>query len=630
MNENDSSLPSLPSWGALAAIAGLFLAIALAMYGWGLKNPFVRWDDGLLVYENPAVRQISAANLKYVFTHFDPELYIPVTFLTYQFDYLIGAGSTLPFHLGNLLLHTVNALFAGWLAFLLSKKNWMGFGLGLLFLVHPLHAEAVMWVSARKDVLSAFFFLSTLLLWLYARERGSRRLYWLSVGSFVLGLLAKVMIIPLPLVLVLLELRDRRRVDRSMIIDKLPYLAVALVLGIVAVLGKTGVIQSSSLASKVLMAFLSSVFYLTQILLPLKFSLLYPYVKPITLASPDFLVPIAVWIAVGVGAVMLWRKTREPLLWLLFFLFMVAPSFVNFSKGDMDTYFASDRYAYLASFGVLYLVLLGVAWLGDRRSVREATLLGGVGVIAVILAVKAHAQSKTWENTETLFQNVIAQYPDASHVAYNNIGNVQRLRGDVQIAVDSYQKALAIRPHPKVLSNLGAAYRKLGQRDLSLQSFRKALEMSPTSKDAHFGMGLLLADDGKYLEAVREYENAVATDPQYEEAYTNMGAAYLAAGKPEEAIVAYRKALAINPFFPDALYNLAVVLAEQGKIDEAIGAYEKVTRLAPRFLPAKINLGLLYAQTGKIDDARAQFNAVLDLSPQNPAARQMIERLSEL
>ncbi len=106
-------LPALPRRSTLLVIAGLFLTIALALYGWGLKNPFVRWDDGLLVYENPAVRQISAANLKYVFTHFDPELYIPVTFLSYQFDYLVGGGSTLPFHLGNLLLHTLTRSSSG-------------------------------------------------------------------------------------------------------------------------------------------------------------------------------------------------------------------------------------------------------------------------------------------------------------------------------------------------------------------------------------------------------------------------------------------------------------------------------------------------------------------------------------
>ncbi len=487
-----------------------------------------------------------------------------------------------------------------------------------------------MWVSARKDVLSAFFFLSTVLLWLYARDRGSRPLRWLSVGTFLLGLLAKVMIIPLPLMLVLLELREGKRIDRRMVMDKLPYLGVALLLGIVAVLGKTSVLASSSLGSKILMAFLSSVFYVTQILLPLKFSLLYPYVKPITLASPDFLVPIVVLVALFAGAAILWKRTREPLVWLLFFLLMVAPSFANFSKGDMDTYFASDRYAYLASFGVLYLVFLGLEWLRERFDASEGALGAAAAVLVLLLGMKAHAQSKVWENTETLFQNVIEQYPDASHVAYNNIGNVQRLRGDTETAVESYKKALSIRPHPKVLSNLGAAYRKLGQRDLARQSFEKALEMSPTSKDAHFGMGLLLADDGKYAEAVAEYGKAVEADSQYEEAYTNMGAAYLAAGKPDDAIAAYRKALGINPFFPDALYNLAVVLAEEGKTDEAIGAYERVTRLAPRFLPAKINLGLLYAQAGRIDDARAQFNAVLDLSPKNAAAQQMLERLSRM
>ncbi len=627
MYTETDSLPTLPPRKTLLWIVAGFFVATFALYGWGLKNPFVRWDDGLLVYENLAVRQITPETVAYVFTHYDPELYIPLTFLTYQFDYAVGGGSPVPFHLGNLLLHTLNALLCGWIAFLLSRKGWIGLVIGLLFAVHPLHTEAVMWVSARKDVLSAFFFLLSVVGYLYARERDSKRLYWGSVAAFTLGLLAKVMIIPLPLVLILIDVARYRRFDRSMITDKIPYFVVALVFGLIALYGKTGVLESSPLSTKITVAFLSAVFYIKQTLLPLHLSLLYPYVKPITLASPDFYVPLLILIAITAVTVMLWKRTRWPLFCFAFYLLMTGPSFINSSKGELDTYFASDRYVYLGSFGILFCVLLVVAWLWDSLRLRKEIVFGGAAVVLIAASVKAYAQSKVWTNTETLFSNVIVEYPDASHVAYNNLGNVYRMQNQMDKAVDAYRKGLVVREHPKVLSNLGATLRKMGDRDGARKAFTRAFELNPASRDAHFGMGLLLSDEGRYAESIAEYELALKDDPLYEEAYTNLCVTYMKSNDFKAAAEACRKGLLINPYFPEARYNLALALTQDGDFPGAVTEYERLISSVPQFIPARLNLSLLYAKTGRTDDARDQAEAVLRLQPQNAAAQQILRQL---
>jgi hypothetical protein len=149
-----SQMPSLPSWKTVLIVIGAFFAATLLVYGHSIKGEFVRWDDGMLVYENPAIREISPRTLRHIFTTYDPELYIPLTFLSYQIDYQIGGIGATQYHLTNFLFHTFNAILVAWLVFLLSRKGWIGIVSGLLFALHPLHTEAIQWVSARKDLLA--------------------------------------------------------------------------------------------------------------------------------------------------------------------------------------------------------------------------------------------------------------------------------------------------------------------------------------------------------------------------------------------------------------------------------------------------------------------------------------------
>ncbi len=625
-------LPRLPTLKTILLVMVAFFGVTFGIYGRGLTSEFVRWDDGMLVYENAAIREISPRSVAYVFTHYDPELYIPLTFLSYQLDYRIGQQDPFIYHFTNLLLHTLNALLVAWLAFLLSRKGWMGVLVGLLFAVHPLHTEAVAWVSARKDTLSTFFFLLSLIGYIRWRDDGSRRTVALSVLAFALGLMSKVMVVTLPVALLLVDWLEGRKWSLRMLTEKIPYLAVAGVFGVIAVFGKTGVIQSSTLSAKILMACKSAVFYLQQIVWPMNFSLLYPYVKPITLSSPDFLVPICALVVLIILAFQSAKRWRMPAFGLAFYLVTVAPTFVNFAKGgELDVYFASDRYAYVPSIGVF----LALTWLGWRlvealpgnRAILRKIGAAVAGAAVVLLGALAFRQSFVWRDTESLFAHVIQLYPESSHVAHNNIGNVHRLKGDYARAVSEYEQAIAIRPHAKTLSNLGTAYRRMGDLTKAESALQRALTVDPRSKEAHFGLGLVRSSQQRFVEARKEYAVALETDPSYEEAYVNVGAIDMATGKLADAEMAFRKAIAINPYFTDAHYNLAVALADQGKIEEAIGAYRLVTQMAPQFTPARLNLGLLLHQSGKLPEARAMFESVLRYDPANRGARSALQQM---
>lgn len=664
----------------LIVIAGFF-ALSALVYGRAvLQSEFVRWDDGMLVYENPAIREISPSTVKYIFSTYDPELYIPLTFLSYQIDYQLGGIQPFQYHLTSFIFHTLNALLVAWFVMLFFKRGkkdssicgpkaravLLGGFCGLVFLLHPLHTEAIMWVSGRKDLLSLFFALLTLITWMRWREEPTRRRFILAIILFALALLSKVMAITLPVILVLMDWREGRigwpfgmgardgrdgrgtasplrGWVRKLMDGKIPFFVLSIVFGLIGLGGKTGVVASSTTWAKILMAGKSSLFYLRKIVWPDYFSLLYPYHQTVQVTSPDFYVPIIVWAVLLLLIFLSLRKTRDIAFGMAFYLVTVAPTFLNFTKGgDLDVYFASDRYAYLPSIGVFIAIvsavslIIGTGGTGDRddRPYGDGARRGSyaMGVIAcaiiVFLGIRSYQQSFVWQNTFTLFRNVLVYYPE-THVAHNNIGNVYRLEGKLPEAIAEYEKALAIRVHPKTLSNLGAAQRKLGQYDKAIATYQQALTLDANSKEAHLGLGIVYAELHKLPQAEAEYRRATEIDPRYEEAFTNLGVVLYAQGKADEAVTAYRQALAINPFFTNAHYNLAIALTQLVQIDEAISEYQLTVRESPVSVAARINLALLLYKTGDQDGARVQFEQILKIDPGNAAAKSALRQMGE-
>jgi Tfp pilus assembly protein PilF len=591
----------------------------------------------MLVYENPAIRQISPSTLKFIFSTYDPELYIPLTFLSYQIDYLISGIHPLMYHLTNFVFHTLNGFLVFWFISLLTKKKWFGLLCGALFLVHPLHTEAIMWVSGRKDLLSTFFLLLTLIYWLKWRDTPIRRLYILAAGFFVLALLSKVMAITLPVLLLLIDIRNARKFNKEMFIEKIPFFVISIIFGIIGLGGKTKVVASSSWMEKILMAGKSSTFYLRKIVWPDFFSLLYPYHKDIVITSPDFFVPIIVWAVIILIAVLLWKKTRDVAFGLAFFLVTVAPTFLNFTKGgDLDVYFASDRYSYVPSIGVFVAIVALTAYCwnfffsASNRAPHEFkhSKIPVIICSAVIVAlgVRSHVQSKVWLNTYDLLTNVLKHYPE-SHVAHNNIANAWRLEGRYEDAIGEFMKALEIKKHPKIYANLGAVYRKLNRIDDALKAYDDAIALNDKSREAYMGRSLVRIAEGKYPAAEEDLRKSLEIDPTYLEAHTNLGATYAYEGRMQDAAKQYRIAIGLNPFFPDAHFNLGVALQSVGDDEGALTEYGTAVALAPRSIPARINYGILLHKAGDYEGAEEQFHAILDIDPNNAAARSALQQM---
>ncbi|MBI3332386.1 glycosyltransferase family 39 protein, partial [Candidatus Peregrinibacteria bacterium] len=315
-----------------------------------LSFEFVAMDDELLILDNVKVHGLSLANLRAIFTTYDPELYIPLTLLTYQIEWSLFGANPAVSHAMNLLLH----IGSGICVFLILRRfidRKTALLCALLFAIHPLQAETVAWASARKDLLSGFLFFLSIHLYLRSRDDGMP-MRW-SVLTFFLGLLSKVSIFPLPLVLLLLDWMRGESLDRDRLKEKIPFFLLSVTFLVIAILGKHT--QMSALWIPILLSPTAIFLALKHFFVPTDLSIFYPFTDPVSVAHPAVLFHGVVLLVVAVLIVWSLRYTRLLAGGFLLFLFMIAPSLVNMLKGGgdgaFDVYLSSDRYVYGAMLG---------------------------------------------------------------------------------------------------------------------------------------------------------------------------------------------------------------------------------------------------------------------------------------
>ena len=619
--------------------AALFSAVALIVYGASLHNAFVSWDDTALIYGNTILKDVNIENIRRAFTSYDPELYIPLTLLSWQVDYAMGGLHPLPYHLGNLVLHVLCALLAMAFVRKLTAKAWLGWLVGLLFITHPLNVEAVAWASARKDTLSTFFCLASLLTYVHYtptedRIRGRRWIYTLSVALFALGLLAKVSIVMLPLVLVLIDWVRRRPMTKGMILDKLPYTALSCALGVVALFGKREVLESTGTGDKILMAAKSTMFYVQKLLVPTDLTVLYPYTKAIAISSQDFIVPMILTLALMAFTVWLAFRSRMAAFGLTFFLINLLPSFTNFAKGG-EVYFASDRYAYLPSIGIFLVFGLLVENIvrrsSDARTLDRNTGIAGIGILGILGAfgVLASLQTTIWRNSETLFRDVLKKQPDAI-AAHLNLAIIDREAGRLDAALAQARAAFAIHPRMEVYTNFANIYKLQGRTDLAKAEYQKAIAAYPQKPEPQMGLGIIEQEAGHTEQAIAAYERAIQLEPEFPAAYVNLGSAYEHTNRLPEAEAALTKAMEINPRFAEGWQALGIVHERQENFAAAAADYRKALELNPALTEVTLQLCAVELRQGHNAVALELLKGLLKKNPNNADAKALLNEMIKM
>ncbi len=607
----------LPRWPFALAVAVLALLPFLPALG----NGFV-WDDEMNLTANEHFRGLDAEHLRWMATSFHGGHYQPLTWLSYAINHSVDGMNPRGYIAVNLLFHAANAA----LVFLLfirllptdsherRRLGWATLG-ALLYALHPLRVESAVWVTERRDVLSLFFLLLSLLAWLRT-QRGPGRwglFYTLSLLAFAASLLAKAWGIVFPAVLLILCWQPLRRRDWGKVLPELlPFVALAAAFALLAARAQSEEAMASLAAhgwdARLMQAAWSPAFYLGKTLAPFDLSPLYLLRHDFNPWAPAMLLGVA--ITLGISAVLFVQRKRHPALlagWLIFLVLLAPISGLAQSGSQL----AADRYTYLA--GIVPSLALAAAglWL-SRHWPSQQKLLTVLAVIAVaLLALATIRQSTVWRNADTLWTQAIAA-DETNYVAYFNRAESGHSQ---QANLADLDRALALNPrYAKAYSLRAQLYLDTGRPTEARVDLEHAIELNPTLAQPYNNRGILRLQDRDFPAAMADFTTALEHNPTLYEAYINRGLLYQQQGKPAEALADYDAALALNDSIWQVYFNRALLLARMGRTEAAIEDFTRVSELNPAYAPTYRHRATLYRKLGQDTSAQADFDRAQQLS----------------
>ena len=611
----------------------LILAAVLALFSPLRNAPFIIYDDEEYIVNNPHLEQgFSADNLLWAFTTFRCSNWHPVTWLSHIADYSLYGRKPGGHHLTSVLLHALNSVLLFLLIRLLTRKMQEGLMISLLvsgiFALHPQRLESVAWVSERKDVLSALFWMLSMISYVIYTRNKSLLAYGLLLFSFTLGLMSKPMLVTLPLILLLLDHWPLGRVkeggnffarNQGLLLEKIPLFSLSLLSGILTCIAQTlgGALSSTEklpLLPRIVNAFVSYERYLLKFLWPAKLSIIYPY-ETLSLLSPHFL--IALFFLSLVSALALKARNRGFLTGWLWFLITLLPVIGLIQVGLQSM---ADRYSYLPSVGLNLCLALGIVELMARfpRLNRLPFLFSGI--LLPLLFFLSAFELHHWKDPVSLFSKAV-EVTTNNYIALNNLGCAYLESKDYPKASECFSSSLKIKPdYPNALNNLGNVLLLQKKPSPALESFEKALETNPNQAVFWYNKGSALYELRELSQATSAFEKALELKPDYFEAILNLGKAFLETGDKEKALNYFLKASQMKPLDPQGLKNAGLLYAKGGNFQAAFDSLKRALDLDAKDPEIDSSLGAVCFCLGMNEEAFAYLEKAIQMDPSNAGA----------
>ncbi len=596
------------------ALASLLLfAAAICVHSGATSGKFLSWDDEQYLTSNPRIQTLGWDNLSWFFRNPYFNSFTPLAFVSHAVDWWLWGSDPHGHHWHSLILHGLNTVALFWFGlFFLGHWRYGAPGASgdsrpsgavqdslligaasaaLLFAVHPLRVESVAWISDRKDLLAAFFGLTSTLTYFRGtcdrRESPSWAWLTISVCLFALALLSKFLIVFLPLAFLFVEAiflepeRWRQRKWR-LLLWKTPFLLPAAVIGLLAA-GAIGIDPLGVRAEQIppldrlAFPFVTPWFYLQKLLVPANLSPVYQ----VRISASSWIAAIPM---LGITAVawVLWRRNHRGVLgaWLIYLL-LLSPTFLFLSPFIQHT---ADRHSYFSTMPLFLLAGGGVGLLWRRSIGQEIGALIRLSLSAVILLTAAWysyltiRQTRIWENSVALWAQVVTVSPDLP-IGYLNLGNAVAAAGNPDDAITLYRRATALeKGYGPAWTNMGVIYQLQGKTDQAEDSFRRSIAFSPDYFEAYINLGEIEEGKRNPGEAEKLYRQAALRNPASPKPWTYLGALFLRKDQKDSSLASFRRALSIDPFSATAHYGVGLILEAEGDTSEARRHFETAFR----------------------------------------------------
>lgn len=530
-------------WRWLAGIL-LITLIAYAPVLSDLKE-FTNWDDDGYITDQPLIKSLDGESVGKMFETSSVVMlnYHPLTMLSLAIDYQRAYDdsdntlSVAPFAATNIILHLLNTALVFILLYRLSKKRiWAAALPALLFGIHPMHVESVAWLSERKDVLYCFFFLLSCIAYLRYLDKQKYSMLALSFLLFIAACLSKAMATPLPIVLLLIDYLEKRKFTAKVWLEKLPYFAVAIWVGYLTLGIQDKAIADAeyfNFAQRVMFASYGLFMYWVKLVAPLSLSAIYPY--PAAGNGLPFIFYIAPFVAIALIVLPIYlargnkERQRETIFGIGFYLAMILLVLQFLSVGQA---IMADRYSYVAYIGPLFILGLYVHdWIQTPRYKNIA--LGIAGAFSLVCVLLTYQRIAVWNDSKTLWADVIDKYPYEIKQEGNNTTVVKR--------------------------GVKTAYKNMGDYYASRQQFDSAyvyynVLINAGTKDAEVwsNVGNIYAIKNNLQGAIEAYTKAIVLDASNFENYLKRGLMNLRLNNCAAVIPDMDKVIQLNPSFKDA------------------------------------------------------------------------------
>jgi Flp pilus assembly protein TadD len=610
-------LADTPFWNRYRYIfLAAILALTAALYfPSSLENGFTRyWDDETIVVQNQDIRELSWEHLKNMFTRSYYDMYCPVKILSHTLDYHLFELNPAGYHLMSLLYHLLNILLVFTLIRVMLKSTPAALLAALVYAIHPLAVETVSWVTGRGDLLYALFAFPALIYYVKYLTQGKKRKYFLfTFLFFVLSGLSKPTAMTLPVTLFVFDWYYKRKIfSKQVILEKVPFLAISVVLGILSIaLRGSGAPEISSFLEffksykGLLFVTYPLAFYLVKFIFPLPLSFIYPHVS--YYFYNRLMLPALVWLSPFILlAVLIVIFRAKPMRRQLVFggLFYFTTIFSTLQIIPIVAVSAHDRYFYVPIFGLLFFV----AWLYTYFKQKHRTKALRIYVTVILAVSVAFAyisfdRTKIWKSTVTLFEDVMKKQPrfiegfdKMSEHYFIGAYNLD-VEGDHEGAVKAYRNAITwAKVTLKKRDNYPGEYLRLVKCYLAINEPDSAMIYAPYAVKSAGSM------------------------PQMLEAYSLKGSLDLRAGRYADAVADYDVLLQYNPNSAGDLFQRAIAKMSMQQYEPALADFARVLQLQPNDANAHVNVGHIYADMNRLDLAAEHINKALQINPEHPGA----------
>jgi protein O-mannosyl-transferase len=571
-------------------VSTILILVAISFYP-SLQNGFTNWDDDKYFLENPNVLTLSMDNTVRIFTtRQDGCWYTPLVTCSFALEKSIFGFNPRVLHGTNLVLHEANCVLVFWCALLLSGNPFVAFLTALFFGIHPQHVESVAWLTERNNLMYSFFFLLSLISYIYREENKERKFYYLSLVFYIFSLLSKESAATLPAVLILYDFFFHRRLDRMSILEKMPFLLLSFLGVFIRLTYEPPSIlrHSVELSRNILIGSFAIVQDISRMLFPRDLSFFYPYPEALKgHLPPEVFISFGIMLIFVTGSVCVARYSRDAAFGAFFFLVNILPTSQIIPISILTL--TADRFTYLSSMGFFYSLSIMCVWLATRRR-------GKLIVVTVLLLTTAFFSCTTWhlcgiwKDSLTLWNFLARREPDYAFV-YLQRGHAYSRMGLLKRAVEDYDHALALARNDKEISAL-----------------------------ACFNRGNIRALQGDYQGALGDFTSTITLQPEYGKAYFCRGVTFFQLKENDKALTDFREALKWNAFPDQALYYGGVINMERKEPEKALECLNRALELHPGLKDACMRRGVLLMEKNAYREAVSNFTRVLDQEPLNREA----------